>query len=109
MVLDSSVIASIVLEEQGYDELWDRGLAAETAGVGAPTLVESGSTTLRVCSVAKHPFHMGAMPRCPRDHLARAELAQHPITAWIRSTSASSSALSRCATSGTGSRSTTAA
>lgn len=42
MILDSSALVAIVVQERGYRELWDAIVAAPGARVGAPTLVETG-------------------------------------------------------------------
>ena len=41
MVLDSSAIVAIHLQEPGYDRLIEKLEAAETVAVGAPTLLEA--------------------------------------------------------------------
>ncbi|NOX61166.1 MAG: type II toxin-antitoxin system VapC family toxin [Chloroflexi bacterium] len=42
MILDSSAIVAIFLQEPGYENLLMKMTAAEEIGVGAPTVVESG-------------------------------------------------------------------
>ena len=42
MIVDSSALVAIVLQEPGFEELWDKILAAPEARVGAPSLVEAG-------------------------------------------------------------------
>jgi ribonuclease VapC len=42
LILDSSALVAIVRREPGHDALLDRLAEASTAGVGAPTLVETG-------------------------------------------------------------------
>ena len=42
MILDSSAIVAIVLREPGWENLVAKIAAGEPAGVGAPTLAESG-------------------------------------------------------------------
>ena len=42
MILDSSVIIAIALREPGYEELVVKLRSANSLGVGAPTLTESG-------------------------------------------------------------------
>jgi ribonuclease VapC len=42
LILDSSVLVAIALREPGYEELAGRLRAAETLGIGAPTLTEAG-------------------------------------------------------------------
>lgn len=41
MIVDSSALVAIILEEPGHDELIDAVEEADTVGVGAPTLVEA--------------------------------------------------------------------
>lgn len=41
MILDSSVVIAILLKQPGYERLRDRLAAAEWAGIGTPTVVES--------------------------------------------------------------------
>lgn len=42
MILDSSAIVAIVLREPSFDELFEKLAATPEAGVGAPTLGETG-------------------------------------------------------------------
>ncbi len=42
MILDTSALIAILFAEPGYLDLVDRILEADRAGVGAPTLVETG-------------------------------------------------------------------
>lgn len=42
MILDTSVIVAIALQEPGYEELVGKLRSADTLGVGAPTLTEAG-------------------------------------------------------------------
>lgn len=42
MILDSSAIVAIALRESGYEELVGKMRAANTLGVGTPTLTETG-------------------------------------------------------------------
>ncbi len=42
MILDSSALVAILFAEPGYLDLVDRILEADRAGVGAPTLAETG-------------------------------------------------------------------
>lgn len=42
MILDSSAIVAIVLREPGYEDLVEKLRAAETLGIGTPTLTEAG-------------------------------------------------------------------
>lgn len=42
MILDSSALIAVLFAEPGYLDLVDRILDADRAGVGAPTLVETG-------------------------------------------------------------------
>jgi len=42
VILDSSAIVALLLNEPGRDELREKIEAAEPVGVGAPTLVETG-------------------------------------------------------------------
>lgn len=42
MILDSSAIVAIALRESGYEELVGKMRAANTLGVGTPTLTEAG-------------------------------------------------------------------
>ncbi len=42
MILDSSAIVAVVLQEPGYERLLAEMTAAASLGVGAPTLVEAG-------------------------------------------------------------------
>jgi ribonuclease VapC len=42
VILDSSAILAVLLEEPGHQELISRLAEAETIGVGAPTLAETG-------------------------------------------------------------------
>lgn len=42
MILDSSVIVAIALREPHYEELVGKLRAADTLGIGAPTLTEAG-------------------------------------------------------------------
>ena len=42
MILDSSALIAILFAEPGYLDLVDRVLEADRAGVGAPTLAETG-------------------------------------------------------------------
>lgn len=41
MIVDTSAILAILLQEPGFDSLIDKLLASESKGVGAPTLVET--------------------------------------------------------------------
>jgi ribonuclease VapC len=41
VILDSSVVIAILLKQPGYERLRDRLAAAEWAGIGTPTVVES--------------------------------------------------------------------
>jgi ribonuclease VapC len=54
MIVDSSAIVAILLREPGYEQLLDCLAADENAGIGAPTLAETG-----IVLVAK----MGLMAR----------------------------------------------
>lgn len=42
MILDSSALVAFVLREEGWEELLSKMEAAETLGVGTPTLAETG-------------------------------------------------------------------
>jgi ribonuclease VapC len=42
VIVDSSAVVAILLREPGWEPLVDRLAAAPTAGIGAPTLVETG-------------------------------------------------------------------
>lgn len=42
MILDSSALLAILLEERGYEALLTKLASVPTAGVGAPTLTETG-------------------------------------------------------------------
>ena len=42
MILDTSAIASIVFKEPGYEEVLQKLVGAEQAGIGTPTLAEAG-------------------------------------------------------------------
>lgn len=42
MIVDSSAIVAILFREPGYDDLLDCLAADENAGIGAPTLAETG-------------------------------------------------------------------
>lgn len=42
MIVDSSAIVAIALKEPGYEELVAKLRAAETVGIGTPTLTEAG-------------------------------------------------------------------
>ena len=42
MILDSSVIVSIFFKEPGWADVFEKIMAAKGAGIGTPTLVESG-------------------------------------------------------------------
>ena len=42
MILDSSAVVAIFLQEPGYETLFAKLASAEVAGIGAPTLVECG-------------------------------------------------------------------
>lgn len=41
MILDSSAIVGVILQERGYEDLIERIRGAEAIGAGAPTLVET--------------------------------------------------------------------
>ena len=47
MILDTSAILAILLEEPGHERLLRKFLAAEHKGVGAPTLLESSMVLSR--------------------------------------------------------------
>lgn len=47
MIVDSSAVIAILLQEPGYERSLDRLAASDQAGIGAPTLVES---SLVLCS-----------------------------------------------------------
>ena len=55
MILDSSAVVAIVLREPGYEALVAKLAAARAAGIGAPTLAETG-----LVLTAK----LGGNPRC---------------------------------------------
>lgn len=42
MILDTSAILAVLLDEPGHEELISRLAAAESIGMGAPTLAEAG-------------------------------------------------------------------
>ncbi|HEX4495344.1 MAG TPA: type II toxin-antitoxin system VapC family toxin [Thermoanaerobaculia bacterium] len=42
MILDSSVVVAIALREPGHEELVDKLRSADSLGIGAPTLTETG-------------------------------------------------------------------
>jgi ribonuclease VapC len=42
VIVDSSVLVAIVLREPGFESLLERVLSASHAGIGAPTLAETG-------------------------------------------------------------------
>lgn len=42
MIVDSSAVVAVVLRERGFEDVWAKLLRAGGAGVGTPTLVESG-------------------------------------------------------------------
>ncbi len=42
MILDSSAIVAVALQEPGYERLLAEMTAAESLGIGVPTLVEAG-------------------------------------------------------------------
>lgn len=42
MILDTSAIVAILLKEPGFEQIFRKLAAAETIGVGAPTLAETG-------------------------------------------------------------------
>lgn len=71
MILDSSAVVAIVLKEPGHEALIERMLAADTVGIGAPTLSEAALVLavklaadptpvlyrlLQVCAVEVVPF-----------------------------------------------------
>ncbi len=45
MIVDSSVLVAVLLRERGYEDLERRLGAADSLGVGAPTLVETAVVT----------------------------------------------------------------
>lgn len=47
MVLDSSAVVAVVLEEEGHGRLADAMADAETLAIGAPTLVEADVVMMR--------------------------------------------------------------
>jgi ribonuclease VapC len=51
VILDSSAIVAILLQEPGYERLRDHLVAAEQVGVGAPTVAES---SLVLCARLGH-------------------------------------------------------
>ncbi len=42
MILDSSAVVAIFMQEPGYEALLGKLIAAEVVGIGAPTLIECG-------------------------------------------------------------------
>ena len=42
MILDTSAVVAIILRESGYESVFQKLAAAETIGIGAPTLAETG-------------------------------------------------------------------
>lgn len=42
MILDTSALVAIILQERGFEGLWAKIVAAPGVGVGAPSLVEAG-------------------------------------------------------------------
>lgn len=42
MILDSSALVAVLVEEPGYEPVWEAMRNADRIGVGTPTLVESG-------------------------------------------------------------------
>ncbi len=51
MIIDSSAVIAILLKEPGYERVRGRLAAAQNAGIGAPTVVES---SLVLCSRLGH-------------------------------------------------------
>ena len=55
MIVDSSVLVAIVLSQPGFEVLVERLAAEEEAGIGAPTLAETGLVlTARLGRDARH-------------------------------------------------------
>lgn len=42
MIADSSALVAIVIEERGFEPLWEKIVTEGGAGAGAPTLLEAG-------------------------------------------------------------------
>jgi ribonuclease VapC len=42
MILDTSAVIAILLQEPGYEELFEKVLRARRMGIGAPTVAETG-------------------------------------------------------------------
>ena len=85
MILDSSAVVAIVLQEPGYERLVDKLVSSSSIAIGAPTLAE----TAIVLSARLHTDARGVLARL----LAEAGIAVVPfseshyataVDAWLR-------------------------
>ncbi|GIV80256.1 MAG: ribonuclease VapC [Litorilinea sp.] len=73
MILDSSAVVAIFLQEPGYEQMLQKVMSVETAGIGAATLVECGI----VLSARTNQDMRGPLSR----FLEEANLVVVPLTA----------------------------
>ena len=73
MVLDSSALVAMVLEESGFETLLAKAEAAESIAIGAPTLLETSIVLSRRLSSDARPRLMGYLHRMSAEVVAFSE------------------------------------
>ena len=79
MIVDSSVLVAVLLRERGYEDLERRLGAADSLGVGAPTLVETAVVThARVGALSRT-----LLPDCSTTSKRRASSSVNGTGPWL--------------------------